>query len=381
MKILIAADSFKDALPASKVCGGIEAGIRAARPDAAIRSCPLADGGEGTFEVLAAQLAMQTTFVTAQDPLSRPIVAKYGLHAPGRTAFIEMAETAGLQLLLPEERNPLRSTSFGVGQQIADALRRGARHIVLAIGGSATNDAGIGMAAALGWQFLDKNGLTLPPVGGSLSQITTIIPPANRPDAQVEVICDVTNPLFGPTGAAYIYARQKGADIAAIEQLDKGLRHFARVVTQTDSAPDPLLPGSGAAGGMGYGAMLFLNAELRRGIDLVLDLLDFEEKLAWADVVVTGEGKIDGQTAQGKLVQGLCRRAARHGKPVVALCGRLEATEKEIQEIGLLAAYSINDATEGAGLAEMLKNTSQNLEKKARHIFSNFSHGVDSLPF
>ncbi|HRI58950.1 MAG TPA: glycerate kinase, partial [Saprospiraceae bacterium] len=223
--------------------------------------------------------------------------------------------------------------------------------------------------------------MVLPPVGGSLNQITTIIPPVNRTNSQLEVICDVTNPLFGPTGAAHIYARQKGADNLAIEQLDEGLRHFARLAAQTGGAPDPALAGSGAAGGMGFGAMFFLNAELRRGIDLVLDMLDFEEKLGWADVVVTGEGKIDGQTAQGKLVQGVCRRAARHGKPVIAFCGRLEATVEEIREIGLQAAYSINDSAEGASLSEMLKNTDQNLEKKARHIFSNRSSAPDSVPF
>ncbi len=210
MNILVAADSFKDALNALEVCEAIELGIRAALPEAKIRLCPLADGGEGTYEVLALPLNLHPVEILATDPLFRPITAPYGCSAGGEIAFVEMAKTAGLQLLAPEERNPLWTTSFGTGLQIADALRRSVPQIVLAIGGSATNDAGIGMAAALGWQFLDKNGKALSPVGESLGHITTIVPPVNRPDANVEVICDVTNPLFGPMGAASIYAGQKG---------------------------------------------------------------------------------------------------------------------------------------------------------------------------
>lgn len=368
MNILIATDSFKDALPAIEVCRAIEAGIRSANPEAAIRLSPLADGGEGTYEVLASALGLQQVETTACDPLFRPISAAYGYSADGKTAFIEMAKTAGLQLLLPEERNPLLTSSLGVGQQIADAIQKGAQHIILAIGGSATNDAGIGMAAALGWQFLDKNGVTLQPVGGSLSQIKTIVAPVDRPQVSVEVICDVTNPLFGPTGAAQVYARQKGADDAIIGQLDEGLQHFARLAGQID----PAVPGAGAAGGMGFGAMCFLNAGLRRGVDVVLDILDVETKLIWADLVITGEGKIDFQTAHGKLIQGLCSRAAQYETPVIAFCGRLEATEKEIREIGLHAAYSINDLAEEQNLAEMLKNTGANLERSARRVFKTF---------
>jgi len=369
MNVLIATDSFKDALPAIEVCRAIEAGIRSANPQANTRLCPLADGGEGTYEVLASALALQHIETTACDPLFRPITAAYGYGVDGKTAFIEMAKTAGLQLLLPEERNPLLTTSYGVGLHIADAIQRGAQHIVLAIGGSATNDAGIGMAAALGWQFLDKNGISLQPVGKSLGQIKSIVPPALRPNVSVEVICDVTNPLFGPTGAAHVYARQKGADDAVIGQLDEGLQHFARLAEQID----PNVPGAGAAGGMGFGAMYFLNASLRRGVDVILDLLDVSAKLNWADLVVTGEGKIDFQTAHGKLVQGLCRRAAQYDTPVIAFCGRLEATEKEILDIGLHAAYCINDPAEETSLAEMLKNTGINLEKTARQVFQTFT--------
>ncbi len=369
MNILIASDSFKDALPAFEVCQALEAGIRSANPKANIRLCPLADGGEGTYEALATSLGLLKVEIAACDPRFLPVTTAYGRTADGKTAFIEMAKTAGLQMLSLEERNPMLTTTFGVGQQIADALHRGVQHIVLAIGGSATNDAGIGMAAALGWQFLDKNGVVLPPVGGNLSQIMSIVPPESRPKASFEVICDVNNPLFGPMGAAKVYARQKGADDAAISRLDEGLQHFARIAARTGAAPDPTFPGAGAAGGMGYGAMFFLNAEMRRGVEVVLDLLAIDEKLEWADLVVTGEGKIDVQTAYGKLVQGLCRRAAKKAIPVIAFCGVLEADSEKVLEIGLVAAYSINDPASGGDLAEMLKKTGENLEKTAKRVF------------
>ncbi|MDO8366078.1 MAG: glycerate kinase [Saprospiraceae bacterium] len=372
MNILIAPDSFKDALSALQVCHALEAGIRSAKPKADVRLCPLADGGEGTYEALASSLGLHKVEMAACDPRFLPITAAYGRTVDGKTAFIEMAKTAGLQLLSAEERNPMLTTTFGVGQQIADALYRGVENIVLAIGGSSTNDAGIGMATALGWQFLDENGMALPPVGGNLNRIMTIVPPENRPRVSVEVICDVDNPLFGPMGAARVYARQKGADDAMILQLDDGLKHFSNIAAKTGAAPDPASSGAGAAGGMGFGAMFFLNAEIRRGIEVVLDLLDMDEKLGWADMVVTGEGKIDGQTAHGKLVQGLCRRAAKKGTPVIAFCGLLEASPEDIHQIGLAAAYSINDPAEGSDLAELIKMTEKNLEKTAERVFQTF---------
>ncbi len=370
MNVLIAADSFKDALPALEVCQAIGAGIRSVRPELKIRLCPLADGGEGTYAVLAKALGLQPVEVEALDPLFRPITATYGCSAGGETAFVEMAKTAGIQLLAPTERNPLFTTSFGTGLQIADAMRQGAKHLILAVGGSATNDAGIGMAAALGWKFLDKNGAVLSPTGGNLIHISAIVPPSDGIlRVNTEIICDVTNPLFGPTGAACVYARQKGADDAIIAQLDSGLQHFAQIAAKSGFTADPEYPGAGAAGGMGFGAKCFLQAELKRGIELVLNLLDFEKHLSWADIIVTGEGKIDSQTAQGKLVQGLCQRAMKQDKPVIAFCGRLEANVAEIREIGLKAAYSINDPAEQTSLAVMLKNTGTNLERVARQVF------------
>lgn len=371
-KILIAADSFKDALPASEVCKALERGIQAARPDLQTRCFPLADGGEGSFEVLAAHLGLKSVEMDACDPLGRPIRAVYGRSADGTTACIEMAQTAGIQLLLPEERNPLKTTTFGTGLQIAHAWKNGARRIILAIGGSATNDAGMGMAAALGWQFLDKNGAALAPIGAHLDKVHRIVSPPGKWEMDVQVICDVTNPLFGPQGAAYVYARQKGADDAAILALDTGLQHFYGIINQSASISGmPTLaahPGAGAAGGMGYGAMVFLHATLRRGIDLVLELTKFDQQLTWADLIVTGEGKIDAQTASGKLVQGICQHAAAQQIPVVAFCGKLEATTADIEAIGLQAARSIN-GPDDSDLAEMLRKTAQNLENAAAAYF------------
>lgn len=363
--ILIAADSFKDALPARQVCAAIERGIRKARPNAETHCLPLADGGEGTFEVLSEHLRLKTIETDACDALYRPVRAVYGLSADKRTAFIELAQTAGIQLLDQKERNPLNTTTFGVGLQISDAIRKGAREIILAIGGSATNDAGMGMAAALGWQFLDANKEPLQPVGASLSEVASMIAPANFPEISVRVICDVTNPLYGPQGAAYVYGPQKGANEAAVKTLDEGMIHLASIIGH---AVSPDTPGAGAAGGMGFGALAFLNARLMRGIDIVMDLVGFEEKLSKADLVVTGEGKIDGQTASGKLIHGICRRAAALDKPVIAFCGKLETSKAEIKSIGLEDAVCINQDA-AVPLKEMLANTAANLENAAAAYF------------
>lgn len=373
MNILIASDSFKDALPAVEVCQALAVGIQTALPEAETIHCPLADGGEGTFEVLANALGLQSVKVEVCDPLLRPVNSAYGRSADGKTAFIELAKCSGIQLLRPDERNPLLTSTFGVGQQIKHAMEHGATHLILAIGGSATNDAGTGMAAALGWRFLDETGAGLPPIGQNLARIAALVPPAVRPNIKVQVICDVTNPLFGPIGAARVYARQKGADKAAIEHLDRGLRHFAGVVAQTEVSTDPFTPGAGAAGGMGFGSLFFLNAELKRGADLVFDLLNLDEKLRWADLVVTGEGMIDAQTAHGKLIHSLCHRAAQHDTPVIAFCGRLEAGPEQIRAIGLQSAHNINAEQPEAPLAQMLAQTAANLKRSAERVFAELA--------
>lgn len=370
MRILIAADSFKDALSASGVCRALANGIRRAQPGASVTEFPLADGGEGTYDVLTVHLGLHTVLADTVDPLFRPMQAPYGLSADGRTAFVEMAKASGLPLLRREERNPLHTTTLGTGLLVADALRRGATRTVLAIGGSATNDGGIGMAAALGWRFLDTGGRKLSPTGAALRHIARILPPETPAlSEQVDVICDVTNPLFGPDGAASVYGPQKGADAGAVALLDAGLQHLSRLVEQQLGRPGLAhIPGAGAAGGLGFGALAFLDATLRRGIEVVLDLTRFDDALAHADLVFTGEGKLDGQTLHGKLIQGICQRAARFGVPVVAFCGRLDATPEQVRATGLQEAVCIN--TVELPLPEMLARTAANLERAAELFWS-----------
>ena len=366
MNILIAADSFKDALDAPGVCHALERGILAVIPDASVRCFPLADGGEGTAQILTFHSGGQQIQCLVKDPLFRPVLASYGLSGDGKTAFIEMAQASGLQRLAPEERNPLYTTTFGTGELIADALQRRVSKIVLGIGGSATNDGGMGMAVALGLQFLDTDGVPLSPVGQNLGKVHRISGKLKM-NARFEVICDVDNPLYGPTGAAQVYAPQKGADEAAVAELDAGLAHFAELLHQYSGKTIAQLPGAGAAGGLGAGAMAFLNAQMRRGIEAVMEYADFEAALAGIDLVVTGEGKIDRQTLHGKLISGVCSRAAAQGVPVIAFCGALEATAADIRELGLLAAFSISNKPHT--LAEAIAHTEAGLEETAGQVF------------
>ena len=366
MRILVAADSFKDALPAPGVCAAIAEGLRNSGAHT-IEECPLADGGEGTLDVLTRALNLEPIAVDALDPLRRPRRVHFGVDEAQHRAFIELAQISGLQLLTDGERNALDTTTFGTGQLIAAATAYGVESIVLTIGGSATNDAGIGMAAAFGWRFLDEHGSELPPVGRSLASIRQIVAPTvARRLPKIDVLCDVVNPLFGPSGAAHVYAKQKGADDADIAQLDNGLRQLAKLVQRQHlSDVSPATPGAGAAGGVGYGAMVFAHATLERGIDYLLDLVDFDAALQHADLVITGEGRIDAQTLHGKLIHGVCRRAAQYQVPVIALCGVLRAEPEAVHAIGLHAAYCINDANDEA---DLLAKTAERLTATAARL-------------
>lgn len=370
MKILIAPDSFKEALPALEVCKAIERGLRKANPEIEARLFPLADGGEGTTEVVAWHLKGKMIPLKTVDPLLRPVEAHYFLSACGTTAFIEMAQASGLQLLKPGERNPLKTSTYGVGEMLLDAWRRGAAKIYLAIGGSATNDAGMGMAAALGWRFLSKSQKELLPIGENLQQVNALEPPApqslpSQPPQHL-VLCDVSNPLFGPTGAAWIYARQKGAGKAAIARLDEGLRHFSKKLEGQFGRDFSQIPGAGAAGGMGAGAMAFLSASLQPGIETLMELTGFEAALKGASLVLTGEGRLDGQTLHGKLIHGICKKASACGVPVVALCGALEASPEEVEAIGLQAAFSVLQKPQS--LAEAIRSTKRGLEQLSFNV-------------
>ncbi len=369
MNILIACDSFKDALPALEVCRTIARGMRQGWPDAQLTPFPLADGGEGTAQILTYHSGGEMVTKTVQGPLFQPVEAAYGLSGDGKTAFMEMAAAAGLQLLRQEERNPLKTTTYGLGELILDALSRGAAHILLGIGGSATNDAGLGMATALGYRFLDEQGEGVLPIGGNLSKIRHIDRSRARfqpGEIAVEVLCDVRNPLYGSQGAAQVYAPQKGADEEAVWQLDTGLQHFAGLLEESFGQDFAQQPGAGAAGGLGAGAMAFLGAALKPGIETVMAATCFEEQLRQAQLVITGEGKLDAQTLQGKLIQGIARQAGALGVPVIALCGTLLASPAEIGALGLQAAFSIQ--TRPASLSEALAATAENLEQAAFNL-------------
>ena len=370
MNILIACDSFKDALDAPSVCRAIEKGLLLANPLTKTRIFPLSDGGEGLSDILNFHLGLKHFEIEVHDPLFRKVQAHYSLSADGTTAFIEMAQAAGLQRLSQEERNPLKTTTFGVGEMIKDAIKMGATHIILGIGGSATNDLGIGMASALGWRFLDKNNNELLPVGENLKKIEQIFPPFdslphfgnNSQDIQFEVLNDVKNPLLGKNGAANVYARQKGANTQDIEALEQGAGHFSKISNWLHGMTD--IEGAGAAGGLGFGAILFLGASLKSGIEVIMDLTAYDQQVAWADIIFTGEGKLDQQTANGKLITGIISRSCQ--KPVIALCGALEVSPQFVNQLGLTAAFSI--AQKPCSLQEALDSTEENLEKTAYQV-------------
>jgi len=369
MKILIASDSFKDALPALAVCQAIGRGILRALPQSETILFPMADGGEGTSEILTYHSRGVRIEKEANDPLFRPLMASYGLSGDGNTAFVEMAAASGLPLLKAEERSALKTTTFGTGELILDAIRRGAGKIVLGIGGSATNDAGMGMAEALGYRFFNSDNERLAATGENLGKVAAIDGSHLHFDPEaisVEVLCDVDNPLYGERGAAYVYAPQKGADAAAVEQLDLGLRHFAAILEHQFGRDFAHIPGAGAAGGLGAGAMAFLRAKLRPGIEAVMDYTGFDKQLEGVDLVITGEGRIDRQTLHGKLICGITRRAKAREVPAIALCGALLAGPEDIEAIGLKAAFSIQNRP--LSLEEALKETDELLENTAFNV-------------
>lgn len=367
MKILIATDSFKDSLSAQDVCCAIEKGLKLASSDFEIKTFPLGDGGEGTVEVLSSHLNGVKQSLTSFDPLFRPIRTEYLIVENIQTAFIEIAKTSGLQLLSEKERNPMFTSTFGVGEMIKDAINKGIKKIVLTLGGSATTDAGIGMAISLGYNFFDNQNHILKGVGSDLLKIDTIsIPPALRQrlsEIEFSALYDVNNPLFGKKGAAYVYASQKGAKKSEIRLLDDGLRNLVEKGSYINEAEKE---GSGAAGGLGFGSIVFLGATLQNGTDQIIRLTSFEKKLQDADLIITGEGKIDNQTKHGKVISGVVALANKYNIPVIAVCGTLDADFDAIKSLGLKAAFSIN--SKPVKLHYALKNTKNNLINTAYYI-------------
>jgi glycerate kinase len=342
-KIIVASDSFKGSLSSLEIAYAAEAGIRKVLPDCEVVGIPVADGGEGTTEALVD--AMHGCFVSCDvhDPLMNLIPAKYGILGDGLTAVIEMASASGLTLVPPENRNPLFTTTYGTGELIKDALQRGCRRFLIGIGGSATNDAGTGMLQALGFRFIDHYGNELGKGGQILEQIAHIDTCKAIPALQESVFtiaCDVNNPFSGENGAAFVYARQKGADDAMIIRLDKGLKQFAAVIQASVGIDIDPIPGAGAAGGLGGGLLAFLQATLKPGIQMVLDTLDFDSRIQDADLIITGEGKLDRQTCMGKTPAGILEAGKRQQIPVIAIGGAVEDTDTLLQQ-GFLAALSI----------------------------------------
>ncbi len=323
-KVVIASDSFKGSLTSAQVAEAVETGILACCPDCRIVKLAVADGGEGTVDALMETMGGRRVCLEVSDPLGRLTDAVYAILDDGLTAVLEMSSASGLTLLSPEERNPMEASTYGTGQMIADALDRGCRRFLVGIGGSATNDAGMGMLEALGYRFFDKDGNLLRGCGASLSEVVRIdVSQVRRDVAEAEfmVACDVSSPFFGPEGAAYVYAPQKGATQDMVARLDDGLRCFSKVITETFGADIGMMAGAGAAGGLGGAFKAFLGAELCKGADLVLDTVGFDEIINDADIVITGEGSIDDQTSTGKLPYAVARRAKNKGVPVIAVCG------------------------------------------------------------
>nr|WP_299382678.1 glycerate kinase [Allomuricauda sp.] len=344
MKFVVAPDKYKGSLTGFQFCEAVEKGISMVFPDAEIHKKPLADGGDGTLEVVSEYLQASKENVVVKDPLFRDIEAGYLLSHDRQTAYIEMSEASGYKLLNKAELNCMHTSSYGTGQMIKDALLKGASQIVLGIGGSATNDCGMGMASALGFQFLDAQGNALDPVGSNLVKVTQIVQkevPKDLSRIKVKVACDVNNPLHGPNGAAYVYGPQKGASSEEVEMLDIGLQNLDEQIQQTFGREVQKIPGSGAAGGMGAGAIVFLNAQLLSGVDLIMEMAAFDAALHNTDWVITGEGQLDHQTALGKTIAGVVERAKKYQVPVVALCGSVNVSIAETQEMGLDYAVSI----------------------------------------
>lgn len=344
MKIVIAPDSFKDSLSAQGVAQSIASGLREVWPDAQLIECPMADGGEGTIEAVLAACNGRWMQADVSGPLGQPVQAQWGWLAETRTAIIEMATASGLQLLTLEQRDATLTSTCGTGQLIAAALDSGARRIILAIGGSATNDAGTGMLSALGARFLDADRQPLPPGGLALAKVAHIdltAMDARLSEVQFEVAADVDNPLCGPHGASHVFGPQKGASPEQVLQLDAALQLFAEHSARALGSDHSQHPGSGAAGGVGFAAKAYLNAAFRPGVDVVADLTGLAEALEGADLVITGEGRFDAQTLRGKTPFGVARIARKRGVPVVVLAGTLGEGYAELYAHGISAAFAL----------------------------------------
>lgn len=342
-KIVLAPDSFKGTMSSIKICDIMEAEIKKFYPDAEVIKIPVADGGEGTVDAFLEAVGGEKIHVMVKGPYFETMDSFYGILADGKTAVIEMAAAAGLPLV-ENRKNPFLTTTYGVGELIRHAVESGCRNLIIGLGGSCTNDGGAGMAAALGVKFICKDGEEFIPTGGTLSRVDRIDTSEimDLSGVTITVMCDVNNPLCGENGASKVFGPQKGADAAMTELLDRSLRHFAEIIKVHLNKDITDMPGAGAAGGMGAGTAAFLDAELKRGIDVVLDTAGFDSLLEGTDLVFTGEGKIDSQSLSGKVICGVASRAKKHNVPVIAVVGDIGDDTEEIYSLGITAVMSIN---------------------------------------
>ena len=370
MKFVLAPDSFKESMTAREACDAMERGIKKVIKDAECIKVPMADGGEGTVEalVMSTEGKLVETFVT--PPIGKEKVkASYGLLGDGSKAIIEMASASGIQLVKREERNPLIATTFGTGELILDAIKNGAKHILIGIGGSATNDGGAGMIQALGGHLLDSDGNELPFGGLALSKLNKIdLSNLNESLKGVtfEIACDVNNPLIGEKGASRIFGPQKGATEEMIVALDKALENYANVIKKDLGKDVAHIEGAGAAGGLGAALLAFLNAKLLRGIDLIIKHTELEEKIKGADFVFTGEGGIDSHTIFGKTPMGVALAAKKQGVKTIAFAGKVEDGSENLYDVGINSIFGILRGV--TSLDEALKDGAKNLEKTVENV-------------
>jgi glycerate kinase len=367
VKIIVAPDSFKESLSATQVAEAISSGIKRVIPAAQISCVPFADGGEGTVEALVAATNGKLATAATTDPLGRPVRSFYGILGDGQTAVIEMAAASGLELLKSDERNPLLASTYGTGLLLKAALEAGFTNIILGIGGSATNDGGAGMAQALGFRLLDRDGNSIAPGGGFLHKLNTIDRSAVNPAlerATITVACDVRNPLLGTSGATRVYGPQKGASPAMLEILEHNLSHWARILQETFGTEVAEIPGAGAAGGLGAGLIAFCKAQLVSGFDLIAELTGLEKQLVQTSLIFTGEGRIDDQTISGKTISGMARLAKKHEIPLIALAGFVSRDLHELYSLGVTSVFPITNRPMSldeskAETAELLADTAE----------------------
>ncbi|BBL25597.1 glycerate kinase [Comamonas terrigena] len=376
MKIVIAPDSYKESLSALEVATQIERGFQEIFPDAQYVKVPMADGGEGTVQAMVEATQGRHIEVEVTAPLGERVTGFYGLTGDGRTAMIEMAAASGLALVPPARRDPRVTTSYGTGELITAALDAGARHLILGIGGSATNDGGAGMLQALGVQLLDAQGLQLGRGGAPLAQLDRIDASGldvRLAECTIEVACDVDNPLTGPRGASAIFGPQKGATPEVVQQLDANLQHFARIILRDVGADVDAVAGAGAAGGMGAAMLAFLKGQLRPGCEIIAKAVGLEAAVKDADLVVTGEGRIDQQTIFGKTPFGVATVAKQFGKPVVGIAGGLGTNAHVVHDHGIDAIFSVLSRI--CTIEDALAEAEHNVRSAARNIAAVLAMG------